>query len=69
MNITGKDGSVKTVFMERKTAFFTSDENLDGKIYYRRVLQFTIDVPVELPSREYNKVERVTVTKKEVRNG
>lgn len=69
MDITGKDGNVKTVFMERKTAFVTSDEKLNGKTYYRRVLQFTIDVPVELPSREYNKVERVIVTKKEVRNG
>ena len=69
MSITGKDGNVKTVFMERKTAFVTSDEKLDGKTYYRRILQFTIDVPVELPSREYNKVERVIVTKKEVRNG
>lgn len=69
MDIIGKDQSVKTVYMERKSAFITSDEKLDGKTYYRRILQFTIDVPVELPPKEYNRVEKVIVTKKEVHNG
>ena len=61
LDITGKDGNTITTYLEGMTAFITSDEKLQGKTLYRRVLQLNLDVPVEHQPKEYQKINKIII--------
>lgn len=66
LDVTGKDSTQKTFYLESPSGFVSSNFKSNGKNMYRKVQTYTISVPVEKKAQEYAKVNNVHIIKKEV---